>query len=57
MFDGWIDPWTSPRPCTAADFERLFQQQGRDFERFYAEAARIGALPKAQRHATLRAIP
>lgn len=40
-----------------ADFERLFEQQGRDFERFYAEAARIGALPKAQRHATLRAIP
>jgi len=40
-----------------ADFERLFEQQGRDFERFYAEAARVGALPKAQRHATLRAIP
>lgn len=40
-----------------ADFERLFEQQGRDFERFYVEAARIGALPKAQRHATLRAIP
>jgi predicted aminopeptidase len=39
----------------AADFERLFEQQGRDFERFYAEAARIAALPKAQRHATLRA--
>ena len=41
----------------AADFERLFQQQGSDFARFYAEAARIGALPKAQRHATLRGIP
>ena len=41
----------------AGDFERLFVQQGRDFERFYAEAERIGALPKAQRHATLRAIP
>jgi predicted aminopeptidase len=39
------------------DFERLFVQQGRDFERFYAEAARIGALPKAQRHATLRSVP
>lgn len=39
-----------------ADFERLFEQQGRDFKRFYAEAARIGALPKEQRHATLRAI-
>ena len=40
-----------------ADFERLFEQQGRDFTRFYAEAARIGALPKAERHATLRAFP
>ena len=41
----------------AGDFGRLFEQQGRDFGRFYAEAARIGALPKARRHATLRAIP
>jgi len=41
----------------AGDFERLFIQQGGDFERFYAQAAVIGALPKAQRHATLRAIP
>ena len=39
------------------DFERLFAQQGSDFERFYAEVLRIGALPKAERHATLRAIP
>jgi predicted aminopeptidase len=41
----------------ADDFERLFAQQGGDFERFYARAAQIGALPKPQRHATLRAIP
>ena len=41
----------------ADDFERLFVQQGGDFERFYARVAEIGALPKAQRHATLRAIP
>jgi predicted aminopeptidase len=40
-----------------ADFARLFAQQAGDFERFYAEVARIGALPKAQRHAKLRAIP
>jgi predicted aminopeptidase len=40
----------------AGEFERLFEQQGRDFERFYAEVARIAALPRAQRHATLRAI-
>ena len=41
----------------ADDFERLFAQQGGDFEHFYARAAQIGALPKPQRHATLRAIP
>jgi predicted aminopeptidase len=41
----------------AGDFERLFVQQGSDFERFYAEAAVIAALPKVQRHATLRAVP
>jgi predicted aminopeptidase len=41
----------------AGDFERLFVQQGRDFTRFYAEVAAIAALPKAQRHAKLRAIP
>jgi predicted aminopeptidase len=41
----------------AGDFERVFEQQGRDFERFYAEVARLGALPKAQRHATLRQTP
>jgi len=39
------------------DFERLFVQQGSDFERFYTRVAVIGALPKAERHATLRAIP
>jgi predicted aminopeptidase len=38
----------------AGDFERLFVQQGSDFERYYAEVARIAALPKVQRHATLR---
>jgi predicted aminopeptidase len=41
----------------AGDFERVFEQQGRDFDRFYVEAARLGDLPKAQRHATLRASP
>ncbi|MCU0919464.1 MAG: aminopeptidase [Burkholderiaceae bacterium] len=41
----------------AGDFERLFVQQGSDFERFYARVAEIGALPKPQRRATLRAIP
>jgi len=40
----------------AGGFERLYRQQGGEFGRFYAEAARIGELPKAQRHATLRAV-
>lgn len=36
-------------------FERLHQQQGRDFDRFYAEVRRIAALPPAERRATLGA--
>jgi predicted aminopeptidase len=37
------------------DFERLFERSGADFGRFYAEVKRLAALPKAERHATLRA--
>ena len=37
------------------DFERLFQRKGGDFDAFYAEVKRLAALPKAERHATLRA--
>lgn len=37
------------------DFERLFERSGGDFDRFYAEVKRLAALPKAERHATLRA--
>ena len=37
-------------------FERLFEREGRDFRRFYAEVQRLAGLPKAERHATLRAI-
>lgn len=39
------------------DFERLFDAQGRDFPRFYAEAKRLAALPKPERRATLQARP
>lgn len=39
------------------DFERLFEARGRDFTRFYAEAKRLAALPKAERRATLQARP
>jgi predicted aminopeptidase len=34
-------------------FERLFEREGRDFNRFYAEVKRIAALPMAERRATL----
>ena len=37
-------------------FELLFERQGRDFTRFYAEVARLAALPKAERRATLQAL-
>jgi predicted aminopeptidase len=36
-------------------FERLFEHQGRDFDRFYAEVKRLAALPKDERRATLAA--
>lgn len=34
-------------------FKRLFEREGRDWPRFYAEVKRLAALPKAQRHAEL----
>ena len=37
------------------DFERLFQQQGSDFTRFYAAVRSLAALPKAERRARLAA--
>lgn len=62
-YDGWFADVNNAKLAllgTYADlvdaFMRLYAQQGGDFERFYAEAARIGALPKAERHATLRAL-
>jgi predicted aminopeptidase len=36
-------------------FERLYEREGRNMQRFYAAAAQLAALPKDQRHATLRA--
>ena len=35
------------------DFERLFEREGRDFPRFYAEVKRLAALPLAERRAAL----
>jgi predicted aminopeptidase len=37
-------------------FERLFERGGRDFTLFYAEVARLAALPKEERQATLKAL-
>jgi predicted aminopeptidase len=37
-------------------FERLFEQQGSDFDRFYAEVKRLAALPRDERRATLQAL-
>ncbi len=34
-------------------FERLFEREGRDFPRFYAEVRRLAALPSAERRAVL----
>lgn len=34
-------------------FERLFEREGSDFTRFYAEVRRLAALPHDQRHAAL----
>lgn len=38
-------------------FERLFEREGRDFGRFYAEVRRLAALPKAERRAALALPP
>jgi predicted aminopeptidase len=35
------------------NFERLFEREGRDFARFYAEVKRIAALPQAERRVAL----
>jgi hypothetical protein len=38
-----------------ADFERLYQSEGADFERFYVQVRQLAALPKDQRRAKLAA--
>jgi predicted aminopeptidase len=35
------------------NFERLFEREGRDFKRFYAEVKRLAALPQAERREAL----
>ena len=45
-YDGWVP-----------GFERLFEQQGRDFARFHAEVRRLADLPAAQRRDILTVNP
>jgi predicted aminopeptidase len=37
-------------------FEALFQREGRNWPRFYAAVRKLGALPKVERHAQLKAL-
>lgn len=39
------------------NFQRLFEREGGDFDRFYAEVKRLARLPKPERRATLGADP
>lgn len=59
-YDGWIARANNASFAVLAaytelvpQFERLFEDQGRDFEKFYAEVRRLAALPKPQRRAEL----
>jgi predicted aminopeptidase len=62
-YDGWFERANNAAFAIQAaydelvpQFERLFEREGRDFARFYAEVRRLAALPKDERHATLRAL-
>ena len=59
-YDGWVARANNASFGVLAaynelvpQFERLFERQGRDFPRFYAEVQRLAALPKDQRRAVL----
>lgn len=59
-YDGWFERVNNASLGVLAaynaqvgDFERLFERQGRDFERFYAEVRRLAGLPKAERDRAL----
>jgi predicted aminopeptidase len=62
-YDGWFERANNASFGVLAaynelvpNFERLFEREGRDFARFYAAVEKLVALPKDQRHATLRAL-
>jgi predicted aminopeptidase len=59
-YDGWFERANNASFGVLAaynrlvpQFERLFERQGGDFERFFAEVRRLAALPKAERLAIL----
>jgi predicted aminopeptidase len=61
-YDGWFERAGNPALAVQGayndlvpQFERLFEREGRDFPRFYAEVRRLAALPKAERRAALAA--
>jgi predicted aminopeptidase len=61
-YDGWFERANNASFGVLAaynelvpQFERLYEREGKDFKRFYAEVARLSALPNDQRHATLAA--
>jgi predicted aminopeptidase len=63
-YDGWFERANNASFGVLAaynelvpQFERLYEREGRDVKRFYAEVARLAALPKEQRHATLTSTP
>jgi len=62
-YDGWFERANNATFGVLAaynelvpNFERLFEREGRDFKRFYAEVIRLAGLPQAERQATLRGI-
>ncbi len=59
-YDGWFERANNAALSLVATyhgqvphFERLFEREGRDFARFYAEVRRLAALPAAERQAAL----
>jgi predicted aminopeptidase len=60
-YDGWFERANNASFGVLAaynelvpQFERLYESEGRDFERFYAAVARLAALPKDERQAKLQ---
>jgi len=63
-YDGWFERANNAAFAVLAaynelvpQFEALYEHQGREFARFYAEVQRLAALPKAERRAALASNP